>query len=85
MGFVDDDGEFPVAVGVADFVEHKRKFLHGSNDDFFTCFEEFAKLIGPFGHRSNNGGDLCEPLDIVPKLLVENATVGDDDNSIKKR
>ena len=44
VGLVDDDGELPAAVLVADLVEDERELLHGRDDDLLAALDELAQV-----------------------------------------
>ena len=83
MRLVDDDGEGSPAMLVADLVEDEWELLHRGDDDLLALLQERPQLLGPFGHRADNGGHLRELFDGVTDLLVEHAAVGDHDDGVE--
>src|ERR1019366_4233887 len=85
MGLVNDDRERPSAVFSADLVEDERKFLHRRDDDFLPALDELAELLRALGYGTYRRADLGKLLDCVSDLLVENATIRDDNDGIEDR
>ena len=84
MGLVDDDGEAPPALLVADLVEDEGELLHRRDDDLLAGLDEAAKVAGTL--RVPHGrADLGVPLDRVADLPVEEEPVGDHDDGIEDR
>ena len=84
MGLVDDNGELPPPVLVADGVEDERELLDGGDDDPLAILEQGAEMAGAFG-VAHDGADLGELLDGVPYLPVQYLPVGNDDYRIEER
>ena len=70
MGLVDDDGELPPPVLVADGVEDERELLDSGDDDPLALMEQPAQVGGVLV-MAHNGTDLGELLDGVPYLPVQ--------------
>ena len=62
MGFVDDDGELPSPVVVADGIEDEGELLDGRDDDTLALVEQRAEMTGALG-MAHHGADLSELLD----------------------
>ena len=79
VGLVDDDGEVPSALLVADLVEDEGEFLDRRDDDFLAALDESAQVARAVGvsHCRRYLGIL---LDGVADLAVEDEAVGDDDD-----
>ena len=84
MSLVNDDGELPPSVLVADGVQDEWELLDGGDDDPLAILEQGAEMAGAFG-MAHDGADLGELLDGVPYLLVQYLSVGNDDDRIEKR
>ena len=84
MGLVDDDGEAPPALLVADLIEDERELLDCRNDDFLAGLDEAAQVAGVLG-MTHRRADLGVLLDGVADLLIEDAPVGDHDDGIEDR
>src|SRR5271157_37880 len=85
MGLVNDDCEPSSAMLSADLVEDERKLLYRGDDDLFAALDELAKLFRAFSHGADCRAYLSKLLDCVSYLLVENATVRDDNDGIEDR
>ena len=81
---VDDDGEAPAAVLVADLVEDERELLDRRDDDLLAALDELAQVARVLG-VADRRAHLRELLDRVADLLVEDAPVGDDDDRVEDR
>ena len=82
MGLVDDDGEAPPALLVADLVEDEGEFLHRRDDDLPARLDEVAQVARAV-RVSHRRADLGIPLDRVVDLAVEDAPVGDHDDGVE--
>ena len=78
MRLVDDDCERAPAMLVTDFVQHKREFLHCSDDQLLAIAQKAPQITGALG-MANSGTNLGELFNRVADLLVEVAPVGDND------
>ena len=84
MGLVDDDGEAPRALLVADLVEDEGELLNGRDDDLLARLDEPPQVSGLL--RAPHGrADLGVLPDRVADLPVEDAPVGDDDDRVEDR
>ena len=59
MGLVDDDGEPPPPVLIADGVQDERELLDGGDDDSLAILEQGAEMAGAFG-MAHDRADLGE-------------------------
>ena len=84
MGLVDDDGEAPPALLVADLIEDEGEFLDRRNDDLLAGRDEAAQVAGARG-MAHRRADLGVLLDGVADLLVEDAPISDHDDGIEDR
>src|SRR5690606_10153876 len=82
--FVDHDREAPPAVLAPDLVEDERELLHRGDDDLLPLGDELAQVARVLG-VADGGADLRELFDGVTDLLVENTTVGNDDDRVEDR
>src|SRR5207247_7899880 len=82
VGLVDDNGELSASVLAADLVEDKWEFLHRGDDDLLTTLNELLKVARMLG-VANGGADLGKLLDGALDLLVQNTSVGDDDDRVE--
>ena len=82
MRLVDDDGEAPAPLLVADLVEDERELLYCRDDDLLAALDKLAEVTRAFG-MADGGPDLGELLDRVVDLLVEDAPVGDHNDGIE--
>ena len=82
MGLVDDDGEPPPPVLVANGFQDERELLDGGDDDPLAILEQGAEMAGAFG-MAHDRADLGELLDGVPYLLVQYPAIRDDDGRIE--
>ena len=84
VGLVDDDGEAPPALLVADLVEDEGELLHRRDNDLLAGLDEAAKVAGTL--RVPHGrADLGVPPDRVADLPVEEEPIGDHDDGIEDR
>ena len=84
MGLVNDDGEAPPALLVADLVEDEGELLDGRDDDFLARLDEPAQVARTLS-VAHCRPDLGVLPDGVADLLVEQSAVGDDDDRIEDR
>ena len=84
MGLVDDDGEAPPALLVADLIEDEGEFLDRRNDNLLAGRDEATQVTRVL-RVANRCADLGVLLDGVVDLLVEDAPVGDHDDRIEGR
>ncbi|MEX1116119.1 MAG: hypothetical protein WEB53_12775 [Akkermansiaceae bacterium] len=82
MRFVDDDREVLPGSLAFHFIEDKRKFLHGGDDDLLPFGDEAAQVPGLLG-MADGGAHLHELLDRFLELVVEDVAVGHDDHRIE--
>ena len=82
MGLVDDDGEAPPALLVADLIEDEGEFLDRRNDDLLAGRDEAAQVAGARG-MAHCRADLGVLLDGVADLLVEDAPIGNHDDRVE--
>ena len=82
MGFVDDDGETPVPVLVANGIHDDGELLDRGDDDLLALLNQLGETGRGFGvpHR---GADLGELTDGVADLPVQVPAVGDDHDGIE--
>ena len=73
MRLVDEDGEAPAPLLVADLIEDERKLLYRRDDDLLAALDKPAEVTRAFG-MPDGGPDLGELLDRVADLLVEDAS-----------
>ena len=81
---VDDDGEAPAAMLVADLVQDERELLHRGDDDLLAAFDEAAQVAGALG-VADGGPDLRVLADGAADLPVQDAAVGDYDDRVEHR
>ena len=84
VGLVDDDGEAPAALLVADLVEDEGELLHRRDDDLLAGLDEAAEIAGTI-RVAHGRADLGVLLDRVADLPVEEEPVGDHDDGIEDR
>ena len=84
MGFINDDGEAPAALLVADLVEDDGELLDGRDDDLLARLEEPAQIAGAVG-VPHGGADLGVLPDRVVDLPVEDEPVGHHDDRVEDR
>ena len=68
----------------ADLVEDERELLDRRDDDLLAALDEPPQVAGVLG-MADRRADLGELLDRVADLLVEDASVGDDDDRVEDR
>lgn len=94
VGFVDDDGaaaggedvgarSFAVLGEFEQFFADMGEFLEGGDDDGDGVFEGDRELGGVFVDFLDDALTMLELVDGVLELLVEDATIGDDDDAIE--
>ena len=79
---VDDDGEAPPALLVADLVEDEGELLHRRDDDLLAGLDEAAQVARAVG-MAHRRADLGVLADGGVDLPVENPPVGDHDDGIE--
>jgi hypothetical protein len=84
MCLVDDDRKTSVPVLAADIVEDEREFLDRGDDDLLAALNEAPQISGMLG-MPYRCADLDELPDRVADLLIEDNSVGDDDDRVEDR
>ena len=84
MRFVDDDGEAPAALLVANLVENEGELLHRRDDDFLARLDEAAQVSRVLC-VAHGGAHLGVLADGVSDLLVEDSAVGHQDDGVEDR
>lgn len=79
MRLIDDDREAPVPMLPADIVENEGEFLDGGDDDLLTGVQKPAEVTRAVG-VTDGRAHLHEATDRLVDLLVQDATIRNDDN-----
>ena len=79
MRLVDDDREGPAPVFVPNLVKNEGELLDCRNDDLLAGLEERPEVARLFS-MADDGSDLGELLDRIANLLVEDPSIGNDDD-----
>ena len=85
MGLVDDDGEAPRPLLVADLVEDEGKLLDCRDDDLLAGLDEPPQVAGTVGVPHHRRADLSVLPDGVAYLPVEENPVGHHDDGVEDR
>ncbi len=82
VGLVDQNGEATLTVLASDVIQNKRELLDRRDDDLLATSNEGLEVSGAVGpaYRCAN---LCELLDRVTDLLVEDNAVGYNDDRVE--
>src|SRR5258707_8874387 len=82
MRLVNDDSERPTSMFVANLVEDEGELLDCRDDDLFASLEERSQ-VAKFPSMADDGSYLGELLDGITNLLVEDSSIGNDDDRIE--
>src|ERR1700740_1571777 len=84
MGFINDDRDPAIPVLAPDIIQDEWKFLDGRDDNLLATLDKVAQVARVLG-VADSRADLCELLDRVADLLIEDAAGCHHDDRAERR